>query len=246
MPAEQNPHHSSFDTSASATHASGAADESHPQFRLDRQPSRSTESQPGNRIAGQPTGSHGQRTESHGQPAGSYAAESEDDQTTSVHTHPKVTAESQGAQRVVLPEVPSGLSLEERSAEALRLAQEAFAQTGYWVAFYKAVLAKGGVVDKLFSEPEDLDYFYTTNEFSQIQQILTALRTSDLEKADAIEPLKMLTIRIPRSMQAALMEEAQRNQTSINKLCVSKLLCPIDPALVPQEHGKVKGRKPQA
>ena len=236
MPAEQNPHHSSFDSSASATHASGATNEPHPQFRLDRQSNRIPEgrqdSQPENRFASHQ--SENATTDSDREPA------------MSVHTHPEVKTESQGAQRVRLPEVPEGLSFEQRLAEALRLAQEAFAQTGYWVAFYKAILAKDGVVDKLFPSVEELDQFHESEEFRQIQLILTALRTSETEKADAIEPLKMLTIRIPRSMQAALMEEAQRNQTSINKLCVSKMLCPIDPALVPQEHGKVKGRKPQA
>lgn len=170
-------------------------------------------------------------------------AEGADQQT--IYTLPKVTRESQGAQRVSLPEVPQGLSLEERSATALRMAQEAFAQTGYWVAFYKAILAKHGVVNQLFPKDEELDYFHTTTEFYQIQQILTALRMSDVEKVDAIEPLKMLTIRIPKSMQAALMAESKRNHTSINKLCISKLLCPIDPVLVPREQGKVKGRKPK-
>lgn len=160
--------------------------------------------------------------------------------------HPPVQRESQGALRVALMEVPANLPLEQRPAVALQFAQEAFAQTGYWVAFYKAILGAEGVVNKLFPTVEDLDFFYMTDEFAEIQQILTALRASDTEKADAIEPLKMITIRIPRSMQGALINESKRHGTSINKLCITKLLRPIESHWVPEEKGKVKGRKPRA
>lgn len=163
-----------------------------------------------------------------------------------VRVMPEGRKDSQGARAVVFADVNTDLPLSDRPAEALRLAQEAFAQTGYWVAFYKAVLGSEGVVNLLFPSSEELDYFYTTPEFVEIQRILTALRTSDQEKADAVEPLKMITIRIPRSMQSALITESKRHNTSINKLCISKLLYPIDVDYVPAEQGRVKGRKPKA
>lgn len=173
-------------------------------------------------------------------------AASESPVGSSVYSHPKAPRESQGSQRVVLADLPVGLALEQRALVALQCAQEAFAQTGYWVAFYKAILGAEGVVNKLFPKVEELDYFYTTEEFAEIQKILTALRASDTEKADAVEPLKMITIRIPRSMQAALISESKRHRTSINKLCITKLLRPIESHWVPEEKGGVKGRKPQA
>lgn len=150
-----------------------------------------------------------------------------------------------GATEVESPVLNLELALEERPAEALRAALEVFALTGYWVAFYKAVLGPRGVVASLFATPEELDYFTGTREFDEIQQMLTALRTSDQEKTEVVEAVSMITIRIPRSLQTSLAEEAKRHGTSMNKLCISKLLTPANPKYVPAERGRVRGRKPQ-
>jgi predicted HicB family RNase H-like nuclease len=161
-----------------------------------------------------------------------------------IDIHPGDAPESQGSQTVRL-DIPSDQRpLHERPAIVLQLAQEAFTQTGYWVAFYRSILARGGVVDTLFPSQEELEFFHTSAEFVEVQKMLTALRTSDQEKSDAVEPLKMITIRIPKSMQSTLVQESKRHGVSVNKLCISKLLVPIHADFVPTERGKVKGRKP--
>ena len=150
-----------------------------------------------------------------------------------------------GLTEVESPLLNPGLAVEERPSEALRAALEVFALTGYWVTFYKAVLGPKGVVASLFTTPDELDYFTGTREFDEIQQMLTALRTSDQEKTKVVEAVSMITIRIPRSLQTSLAEEAKRHGTSMNKLCISKLLTPANPKYVPTERGRVRGRKPQ-
>ncbi len=42
------------------------------------------------------------------------------------------------------------------------------------------------------------------------------------------ENTKQLTLRIPRTLHAELLEEAEREGTSLNQLCLTKLARPLD------------------
>lgn len=160
--------------------------------------------------------------------------------------HPEQPAgdEGKGARVVKLPPIPDDLPLHLRPAVAMEMGHKAFVETGYWVSFYRAIFAPDGVVDRLFSTSEQRAYFEQTPEFLELHKMMTALRTTDDAKIDAVEPQTMITIRLPRSLQAQLIEEAKQHEVSTNKLCVSKLLLPISPMFVPEEKGKIRGRKP--
>lgn len=155
-------------------------------------------------------------------------------------------SEGKGEINVATPAVDTSLPLKKRPAEALRGATEVFAMTGYWVSFYRAVLGPNGLVAQLFPEDEEMGYFCTTREFDEIQKMLTALRTSDEEKAEIVEAVSVITLRLPRSMHVSLGNEAKRRSTSLNKLCISKLLLPAPKEYVPREKGRVRGRKPKS
>jgi hypothetical protein len=122
--------------------------------------------------------------------------------------------------------------------------QEAFAQTGSWVVFYRELLGHEGRVRKLFRKVDELRQFEETPEFGTLLEMAAALRSQDTDKGDAYEPQKMITVRLPRSQHETLKAEAEEHGTSINKLCISKLLLPIAGCFVPLERGKVRGRKP--
>ena len=47
----------------------------------------------------------------------------------------------------------------------------------------------------------------------------------------------MITVRLPKSLHEALRAEAHEHRTSMNKLCISKLLQFIDNEKVPAELG---------
>jgi predicted HicB family RNase H-like nuclease len=51
---------------------------------------------------------------------------------------------------------------------------------------------------------------------------------------------QVITIRLPKSMHAALKDEAHGFKTSMNKLCISKLLRIIDQELVPTDGSLAK------
>lgn len=154
------------------------------------------------------------------------------------------TTEEPQPHRLKLPEVRLDLPPEQRPAEAMRIAQEAFALTGSWVEFYREILGVEGVVHRLFPDADAMQRFRETREYDQIQQMLAALRSRDPAKIDAVEPQRMITVRLPKSLHDALRAEADQHDTSINKLCISKLLQAIDESRVPQEQGKRRGRRP--
>lgn len=143
-----------------------------------------------------------------------------------------------------IPEINRGLQLNQRPAEVVRIAIEVFAKTSSWVEFYRAILGPDGVARKLFKGADQNRFWETTPEFFQIQEMLTAIRSHDDLKSDSVEPLRMITIRLPVSMHEVLKQESKERGTSINKLCLSKLLNGIDQKLIPQEKGKIRGRKP--
>jgi hypothetical protein len=143
-----------------------------------------------------------------------------------------------------IPEINRGLQLNQRPGEVVRIAIEVFAKTSSWVEFYCAILGPEGVARKLFKGADQNRFWETTPEFFQIQEMLTAIRSHDDLKSDSVEPLRMITIRLPLSMHEALKKESKERNTSINKLCLSKLLNGIDQKLIPQEKGQIRGRKP--
>ena len=52
---------------------------------------------------------------------------------------------------------------------------------------------------------------------------------------DDAEPTRVITVRLPKSLHEALRVEAHEHRTSMNKLCISKLLQFIDGQQVPAE-----------
>jgi predicted HicB family RNase H-like nuclease len=49
------------------------------------------------------------------------------------------------------------------------------------------------------------------------------------------EPTRVITVRLPKCLHEALRAEAHEHRTSMNKLCISKLLQFIDEGMVPAD-----------
>ena len=148
------------------------------------------------------------------------------------------------ASTLKLPSIREGLTLQERPAEAMRLAQEAFTQTSNWVEFFRECLGVDGFIRKLFTTIEEMQFFEESNEYGQVQEMLTALRSQDLGKGDTTEPQRMITVRLPKSLHEYLRVQAEEHSLSINKLCISKLLQTVDERMIPEERGGRRGRRP--
>ena len=115
--------------------------------------------------------------------------------------------------------------------EAFRL----FSKSSDWVTFFRKVLGLKGLVRRTFIKPEELAEFERSDTYEEILQMLTRLRERVPSPETPQEPTRVVTVRLPQSIHEALRYEAHERQTSMNKLCISKLIQFIDAGLVPKE-----------
>lgn len=118
--------------------------------------------------------------------------------------------------------------LGDRKKEAFRIADQLYSQNPDWVTFFREVLGVGGVIRRLFAEPKALFEFEQSEEYAEIQQMVAKLREKSDVSAGDKEPTRVITVRLPASLHDSLKAEAHDRQTSMNKLCITKLLQVID------------------
>ena len=116
--------------------------------------------------------------------------------------------------------------------EAFRL----FERKTDWVTFFREILGHSGIARRTFPTLGEMTEFEKTVEYAEIQGMLAELRTSTTPVPnDEDEPTRVITVRLPKSLHESLRSEAHERKTSMNKLCISKLLQLIDQQLVPHE-----------
>lgn len=126
--------------------------------------------------------------------------------------------------------------MSEKQQEIYRVAHELFSNKPDWVTFFREVLGLGGIIRQAYPSPEALAQFEKTTEYQEIQHMLAQLRTNTpVGTPESDEPTRVITVRLPKSLHEALRVEAHEHRTSMNKLCISKLLQLINDELVPAE-----------
>ncbi len=126
--------------------------------------------------------------------------------------------------------------MNEQRQDVFRVADEIYRQRPSWVTFFREVLGVDGIVRQVHATPESLSQFEQTTEYQKIQQMLAKLRENDSDlPTGPREPTRVITVRLPKSLHESLRAEAHERRTSMNKLCISKLLQVVDEELVPAE-----------
>ena len=129
---------------------------------------------------------------------------------------------------VTTPIVAPHLSEEDRTKTVCRVANETYGKTKDWVVFFREILGVNGLVRRLFPTPEELAAFEKTAEYADIQKMVKRLRDKPTAQTDGKETTRVITVRLPASLHEALKVEAYDRKTSINQLCISKLLQVMD------------------
>ncbi len=143
-------------------------------------------------------------------------------------------------------ELTPAASFAERCMQAFDIANDLFSNAPTWVCFYRELMGGAGMLRELFAESKDMSAFLRTDQHQQIQGMLTALRSRDLPESDPNDPQRMITVRLPKSLHEAMCEEAIRLNISVNRLCISRMLQLLDPAMIPETGSRPRGRKPRA
>ena len=124
---------------------------------------------------------------------------------------------------------------QEKYREVLQVAENLFRQDPDWVTFFREVLGIDGAVRRGFPSFEELATFEQSEEFEKIQKMLVKLREKRTTTDPESEPTRVITVRLPKSMHEYLRTEAHDLRTSMNKLCISKLLQVIGEEMIPNE-----------
>lgn len=117
--------------------------------------------------------------------------------------------------------------------QVLQVAEDLFERSPDWVTFYREILGVNGLVRRTFPDGEILAVFERSREYQAIQHMLSKLRQTVPPPDDDEEPTRVITVRLPRSVHETIRAEAYQRRTSMNKLCISKLIQVIDGELVP-------------
>ena len=129
--------------------------------------------------------------------------------------------------------------LSDRKQEAYRIALALYQQDPDWVTFFREILGIGGVVRRLFPEDKALLEFENAPEHAEIQLMLARLRQKS-NRGETQEPTRVITVRLPQSLHEALQAEAHLHQTSMNRLCISKLLQVIEDEFTGQTRNRLE------
>lgn len=121
----------------------------------------------------------------------------------------------------------------DRKQEVFRIAGELYSAAPDWVTFFREVLGVDGVVRKMFTTAQEMADFEQSTEYAEIQQMLAKLREKSAADESDREPTRVITVRMPKSLHESLRHEAHNRRTSMNKLCISKLLQVISEELIP-------------
>ncbi|MGL4514704.1 MAG: hypothetical protein ACRCT8_16575 [Lacipirellulaceae bacterium] len=119
--------------------------------------------------------------------------------------------------------------------QLLTVADRMYRQDPDWVTFFREVLGIEGVVRRTLPSFDDLTEFEKSGEYAEIQKMLVRLRENKASADTESEPTRVITVRLPKSMHEYLRTEAHDLRTSMNKLCISKLLQVVDQEMVPAD-----------
>lgn len=122
------------------------------------------------------------------------------------------------------PEAPQQLPFETRCHRVLQFARDLYRQSPDWVKFFREVVGVDGAARKVFTTQEDFIAFERSDAFHTIKRMVNALRNNKSTSHSEEEGTRVITVRLPESVHEALKAEADDHGTSMNKLCISKLL----------------------
>ncbi len=130
-----------------------------------------------------------------------------------------------------------------RCQRVLSAARAMYSNNPDWLSFFREILGIMGKARQCFAAEGEFVQFERTPEFLEIQNMLNSLHGRRVPGSHAVqEPTRVITVRLPESVHEALKREATDHNTSMNKLCITKLLQVLnDEAEAAVERGGVAG-----
>ena len=116
-----------------------------------------------------------------------------------------------------------------KARELLAFARTCARQSANWSDFNNALFGIGGKANELFTNERERTAFTKTAESKQIYALMDDLPTPPIKDVGDLlaHANGAISVRLPRSVHAALLAEAQAEGVSLNQLCLSKLVAQL-------------------
>jgi len=116
-----------------------------------------------------------------------------------------------------------------KARQALRFAKERAKDAADWLVLENALFGLGGKATELFPTEAERTAFCRTQEYKQILALMDTLPHPPIKGfVDMVAHANgAISVRLPRSVHAALLAEAKAEGVSLNQLCLSKLVAQL-------------------
>ncbi len=107
--------------------------------------------------------------------------------------------------------------------QLLAFAREKVSQSPSWTDLSNSIYGIGGPFSRLFPTTESRTTFAKSAEYRAVSELIDNLPGPDDERAPTVTSSGKLLVRLPASIHAALIKEADLEGVSVNQLVVAKL-----------------------
>jgi hypothetical protein len=116
-----------------------------------------------------------------------------------------------------------------KAREVLAFAEQRSRAAADWMELSNALFAPEGKATQLFPTPAEKTAFCKTAEYKQILALMDRLPSPPVKEVIDLTSSAngAISVRLPRSVHAALLAEAEAEGVSLNQLCVSKLVAQL-------------------
>jgi hypothetical protein len=116
-----------------------------------------------------------------------------------------------------------------KARQVLEFAEQRAAGATDWLELSNALFSTGGKATELFPTEAERGAFLRTAEYKRILALMNTLpKPTPTEVVDMTGTANgAISVRLPRSVHAALLAEAKAEGVSLNQLCVSKLVAQL-------------------
>jgi hypothetical protein len=116
-----------------------------------------------------------------------------------------------------------------KAQRLLEFAERRAKQTSDWLELHFAIYGVGGKANELFTTQSERTAFARTPQYKRLLELMDSLpRPASKGLGELVSTANgAISVRLPRSVHAALLAEAQAEGVSLNQLCVSKLVAQL-------------------
>lgn len=136
--------------------------------------------------------------------------------------------------------------LSARAREVYLFTERLVSQAPDWITVFREVFGPDGFARRYFPTIEEMEQFERTPEYRAVQQFISQVREQGADGGEGRVSTRVITVRIPKTLHESLRAEAHKRQTSMNKLCIWKLVQALDERIAENRPAPIDLRLPNS